>query len=78
MSKYFSRIMEEQEKLRLEIQLLQGRLQGLECALQLIGDESVSDVHSKGGKARAASLTTERRAEIAALAAKARWNGDGK
>ena len=33
---------------------------------------------AKGGKARAAKLTPERRAEIAAEAAKARWNGAPK
>lgn len=32
----------------------------------------------KGGHARAASLSSERRSEIAAKAAKARWNGRGK
>ena len=32
----------------------------------------------KGGRARAASLSAERRSEIAARAAKARWGTDGK
>ena len=32
----------------------------------------------KGGKARAAALSTERRKEIASKAARARWNSDGK
>ena len=39
-------------------------------------DKAAQEMGRKGGKARASSITPERRAEIARKAAKKRWSGD--
>ena len=55
-------------------------MNGVENAGAALGDKNSNAVALgrlgglKGGKARAASLTPERRKEIAAIAANARWN----
>jgi len=40
-------------------------------------DEAAQAMGKKGGKARAVSMTAERRAEIARKAAEKRWSKDG-
>lgn len=55
--------------------------QGLATQLNKSGEipaEFIDSPQSKGGKNRAASLTSARRSEIASSAAQARWNGGTK
>lgn len=63
---------------KLMVDILTGQVEGREPTLEERGvDPAASAMGKKGGPARAASMTPERRSEIAKTAAAKRWAKQG-
>lgn len=56
------------------LQIATGQIRGAPAADEDVKDKAAQALGRKGGAARAASLTPERRAEIARAAAAKRWS----